>query len=128
MTSLMTILALYGLLCLLTILLQVLAAAGQVGLAPLAGNRDDMPALTGLAARLDKAQLNSAIAMALVAPPLLILNTAGVTAGAALLAAQLFLIARIAYLVIFALGVPWLRTAAWLVGFAMTAWLYLMVL
>ncbi len=122
------ILALYGLLVMLIILVQVLAAAGQVGLAPLASNREGMPPLTGLAARMDRVQMNSVVAMALFAPPVLILAQAEAAPAGAVTAAWVFLLARAAYAVVFALGIPWLRTLIWLVGFAMTAWLYLLAL
>ena len=127
MTSLTSILALYGLLVMLTILLQVLLTAGQVPLPELAGNREDMPHVDGAAGRLDRAQKNSVIAMALFAPPVLILS-AGEVSASALLAAQVFLLARVVYVVVYALGIPWVRTLAWLAGFIMTGWLYLMVL
>ena len=96
------------------------------GFTPLVGNREDMPDLTGAAFRLDQAQLNSVVAMALFAPAVIILQTSGITGGNALLAAQIFLIARFFYLIIYWAGIPWARTLVWLVGFLMTLWLYLM--
>jgi uncharacterized MAPEG superfamily protein len=126
MSDLLTILALYGLLVVVTILAQVLAALPQVGLVTLARNRDDMPELTGLAGRMLRAVDNSVVAMALFAPAVLILTHQGEVAASALLAAQIFLLARLAYVVVFAVGIPWARTGVWTLGFLATLWLYLL--
>ncbi|WP_375174502.1 MAPEG family protein [Pseudooceanicola sp.] len=126
--TLTTILAIYGIVVLATILLQVLAAAQKLDFSQLAGNRESLPSLTGLAGRLDRAQMNSVVALALVAPAILILAQMPETPGSATLAATLFLLARIAYVVIYAMGIAYLRTIVWLVGFAMTLWLYLLAL
>jgi uncharacterized MAPEG superfamily protein len=125
MSTELGILGLYGLAVIVTILLQVLAAQAQVGLAMLVKPRDDMPRLTGVAGRMERAQLNSIVAMALFAPAILILAQKGMTTGTTLLAAQIFLIARIAYVVVYAMGLPWARTLIWLVGFLATAYLYI---
>ena len=79
MSSLTTILALYGIVVLVTILIQVTAAAQKFDLSQLAGNRESLPSLTGTAGRLDRAQANSVVAMALFAPPVLMLTAKGQT-------------------------------------------------
>ena len=128
MSTEMSILALYGLLVAITILVQVLAAAGQVGLAELAKPRDDMPKLTGTAGRLDRAQLNSVIALAMFAPAVLMLNAQTALTAGTLLAAQIFLAARVVYLIVYITGTPWIRTLAWVVGFLVTVWFYILAL
>jgi len=128
MYTLLGTLALYGLIVMITILAQVLAAARQLTPAQLASNRDDLPPLTGPAFRMDRAQMNSVVALALFAPVVLILHLTGEEEGFALFLAQLFVLARVAYVVLYALGIPWLRTAAWLLGFGATFWLYLLAL
>ena len=128
MSSELSILALAGLWTMVTILIQALAALGRVGLVALANPRDDLGPLDGVAGRLDRAQINSVIAIALFAPAVLILAVQGVSTGGTLLATQLFLIARIVYVPIYAVGVPWLRTGVWVTGFLATAYLYVMVL
>ena len=110
MGSELGILGLYGLVVIITILAQVGAAQAQVGLEMLVKPRDDMPKLTGIAGRLERAQLNSIVAMALFAPAVLILQMKGLATPGTLLTAQVFLIARIAYVPIYAAGVPWVRT------------------
>lgn len=124
MSSVYTILAWYGLLMIVTILVQVSAAFLQVGNAALLSAREDMPKLTGMAGRLDRAQMNNVVAMAMFAPAIFLL---GENAGQSdvLLAAQIFLAARIVYVLVYATSVNGIRTASWLVGFGATAYLYL---
>ena len=127
-SSELSILSLYGLLVLLTLVLQVLPAMAQVGLPKLAGPRDDMPRLTGMAGRLSRCLDNSVVALALFAPAVLSLVLQEATTATTLLACQVFLVARLLYVPIYAAGIPWLRTLVWAVGFVMTAWLYLIAL
>lgn len=119
------ILGLYGLLCLLTILVQAMAAHTQVGTALLLSDRSEMPKLTGMAGRLDRAQANSVVALALVAPAVLSLAQKGVTGGSTLLAAQVFLAMRVVYVFSYAFKINGIRSLAWSIGFFATAWLYL---
>ena len=130
MSSELSILALYGLLVIITILLNVLTATGQVGLMTLGGARDNMAPLTGLAGRVARTLDNSVVAMALFAPAVLILAAKdGFTSGT-LLAAQIFIIARVLFVPIyaFAIPVPFLRTIVWMAGFLATAFLFLAAL
>ena len=89
-----TILAAYGLLVMLTILLQVLGGAQQLSLGYLLSSRDEDRSMTGMTARLKRALDNSIVAMALFAPAVLILEMLDRTNATSLLAAQVFLIAR----------------------------------
>ncbi|MGC1496896.1 MAG: MAPEG family protein [Sulfitobacter sp.] len=123
-----TLLAAYGLLVLLTILLQVLGTTRQLSMGYLLSSRDEGRSTTGVTARLERALNNSITAMALFAPAILILVVLDRTSSASLLAAQVFLIARIIYLVVYALGIPAIRTLSWLAGFATTAMLYFLAL
>ena len=125
MASELGILGLYGLWVIVTILVQVLTAQAQVGLEMLVKPRDDIPPLTGVAGRMQRAQLNAVVALALFAPAVLMLDAKGLTSGGTLLAAQAFLVARVLYVPFYAFGWPWVRTLVWLVGFTATAWLYL---
>jgi uncharacterized MAPEG superfamily protein len=128
MSSELSILALYGLVVMVTILAQVLSASGQVGLSMLAKAREDMPPLVGIAGRLDRAQINSIVALALFAPAVLALHAQGGSTPGTFLAAQIFLFARVLYALFYAVGTPWLRTGAWIVAFLATGYLYVMAL
>lgn len=125
MSTELGILGIYGLVTVATILIQVLAALPQVGLMAMFTPRDDFPKLTGVAGRLDRAQLNSVIALAMFAPAVLILAHKGITTPTTLLCAQIFLVARILYVLLYAAGIPVARTLVWTIGFAATAWLYI---
>jgi uncharacterized MAPEG superfamily protein len=124
MTSELTLLALYGIFTLLTIAAQATAAMAQVGTAMMMKSREDMPALTGLAGRMDRAQANAITALALITPAILILAQKGVSTPTTILAAQVFLAARVAYVLTYAMGIAGLRTLVWTVGVAATLVLY----
>ena len=124
MSSEIGILGLYGLVTILTILIQVTVAGMQVGPLALFYPRDDQK-LTGIAARLDRAQANAVVALALLAPAILILALNGLSTPATLLAAKIFLVARILYVPAYAFGIPGARTLVWGIGFAATAYLYI---
>jgi len=123
-----TILIAYGLLVMITILLQVMGAMTQLSMGYLMSSRDDNRGTRGMVARIERALNNSIIAMTLFAPAVLILEVLNKTNATTLLAAQVFMIARIIYLPVYALGVPAVRTLAWLAGFLATAVLYLQAL
>lgn len=125
MASELEVLGFYGLFVVAVMIAQVLAAVGQVGLSTLASSRDAMPELVGVAGRLNRALNNSIVAMALFAPAILILEVAGKTTAATLLAAQVFLAALVGYVLIYSLGAPWLRTLIWSVGALATIYLYI---
>ncbi len=127
MTPELTSLAYYGGLVLLTILVQVLAALQQVGLPALAGNREGL-VLTGMALRLERATANSLFALALIAPPVILLHPTTATTDVVGQIMLVFLLARVVYVLLYALGIAWVRTIVWLVGFGCTAVLYAMVL
>ncbi len=123
-----TILIAYGLLVMITILLQVMGAMTQLSMGYLMSSRDDNRGTRGMVARIERALNNSIVAMTLFAPAVLILEVLNKTNATTLLAAQVFMIARIIYLPVYALGVPAVRTLAWLAGFLATAVLYLQAL
>ncbi len=123
-----TILAAYGLLVMATIFLQVLGGMQQLSLGYLMSARDETRSVTGMTGRLKRALDNSIVAMTLFAPAILILVILDRTSPATLLAAQVFLIARVIYLPVYAFGIPAIRTLVWLVGFAATAILYFLAL
>ncbi len=97
-------------------LVAAMGANLQVGLSKLAGNREDMPALTGWAGRARRAHLNMLENLVLFAALVLVAHAAGKTSDMTALGAQLFFWARLAYAIIYVAGIPWLRTAVWFVS------------
>ncbi|MBW4709694.1 MAPEG family protein [Roseobacter sp. YSTF-M11] len=123
-----TILALYGLLVILTLILQATGTMTQLGMGYLLSSRDEERSVSGIAARLDRALNNSVTAMVLFAPAVLLLVVTDSTSNASLLAAQVFLIARLVYLPAYALRITGVRSLAWTVGIVATIALYLLAL
>lgn len=126
MSSELNILALYGILVIVTIVIQVLLAIPQLGLQYLASARDDERAVDGVPGRALRCVQNSVVAMALLAPAILILDAKGNFTADTLFAAQIFLVVRLLYVPLYLVGTPWLRTGVWMVGALATLWLYLM--
>ena len=99
---------------------QMLVAVGgatlQVGLPALAGNREGLAPFTGWAGRAQRAHHNMLENLALFAVLVLVAVAAHKTNSTTLAGAQVFLWARVAYAVIYLIGIPWLRTAVWTVS------------
>lgn len=102
-------------------LVQLFVAASlstaQRGLAWNAGPRDGVPlALTGVAARMDRAMHNFLETFPFfVAAVLAVAVLQRANAGTAL-GAQLYFWGRVAYVPLYAAGIPYLRTIAWAVS------------
>jgi uncharacterized MAPEG superfamily protein len=97
-------------------LIAVSGATLQVGLPKLASNRDNMPVLTGWVGRADRAHHNMLENLVLFAALVLIAVVSNKTSSTTLLGAQLFFWARVAYAVVYLIGIPWLRTGVWFVS------------
>ncbi|EAQ98860.1 MAPEG family protein [Congregibacter litoralis] len=80
-------------------------------------NRDNLPDATPLGGRAERAANNSIEALILFVPLALTAQAAGM-AEAATLGATVFFWARVAYLPIYLVGIPYLRSLVWGVGVA----------
>jgi uncharacterized MAPEG superfamily protein len=115
-------------LCFVQVLIAASGANTQVGLTTLAGNREDLPDMVGWAGRARRAHLNMIENLVLFAALVLIAAVAGKANATTAMGAMIFFWARLAYAVIYLIGIPWLRTLAWFVGvigMAMIAWVLL---
>lgn len=108
---------------------QVLIAAAlanqSVGLTTLAGNREGLGEMPGLAGRARRAHLNMIENMVVFVTLVLIATVGGKANAMTAMGAMIFFWARLAYAVIYLIGIPWLRTLAWFVsviGMVMIAW------
>lgn len=128
MSSELTILGLYGLLIIVTILIEVMLAIPQYGMAYMQSSRDENVPPAGTAGRATRTVLNCAIGMALFAPAILILAQKEAFTATTLLLAQVFLGARVVYVVVYLMGIPLIRTLAFVVSLLATGVLYLMAL
>jgi uncharacterized MAPEG superfamily protein len=97
-------------------LVSVLFANAQLGTGMLAGNREDLPALIGFAGRALRAHRNMLESLPLFIALVLVAQVAGKTNGATLTGCELFFWGRLAHWVIYVIGIPWLRTIAWIVS------------
>jgi uncharacterized MAPEG superfamily protein len=103
-------------LALVQMLVAVLGATGQVGLPRLAGNREDLPELTGWAGRARRAHLNMLESLAVFAIVVLVAHVAGRANEMTALGAQVFFWGRVAYAIVYMIGLPWVRTLTWAVS------------
>lgn len=103
-------------LCVVQMLVSVLLYTPQVGLPALAGNREGLTPPTGMADRAIRAHRNMLENLVPFAALVLMAAIAGRANEMTALGATLFFWARLAYAVIFVIGIPWLRTGVWLVS------------
>jgi uncharacterized MAPEG superfamily protein len=92
-------------------------STAQRGLAWNAGPRDEAPLpLTGVAGRLDRALRNFAETFPFFAVGVLMLALLQRSTAESTLGAQLYFWARVAYVPVYAAGIPYLRTLIWAVA------------
>ncbi|MBI1360805.1 MAG: hypothetical protein GC155_11060 [Alphaproteobacteria bacterium] len=100
---------------------QILLPAGartlQYGLPWNAGPRDEaVPPPNKLAGRLDRAEKNLFETLPLFIGAVLVAHLAGVETGRIALGAWIYFWARVVYVPIYALGIPYVRTLVWIVS------------
>ena len=103
----------------MTLVLAAIATSGatlEVGLPRLAGNRENMPEMSGWAGRAARAHGNMLENLVLFAILVLTARAANIGNSTTLLGAQLFFWARVAHAILYIAGIPWLRTGAWAVS------------
>ena len=103
----------------LTLVLAVIAVSGatlEVGLPRLAGNRENMPEMSNWAGRAARTHRNMLENLVLFAILVFAARLVNISNAMTLLGAQLFFWGRLAHAIIYVIGIPWLRTAAWLVS------------
>ena len=120
-------LCMYGLVVVGATLIQQLTSIFNVGLMPVFGSREGIH-FTGMTGRLERAILNCAIAMALIVPPSIALGVMEMSNANTVLAVQIFLWSRIAYIIAYGVGIMGIRSAAWVTSLLCTLYLYYVVL
>lgn len=127
-TDELSILIVYGLVTALLLGAKLTGMMTQLDMGYLLSSRDEHRTLEGMLGRADRALSNSITALALFAPPILVLGLKDNFTGESLLAAQVFLAARIVYVPAYVFGIRGVRTAVWLAGFLATILLYFLAL
>jgi uncharacterized MAPEG superfamily protein len=103
----------------LTFVQVVIAALGantEVGLPTLAGNREDLPPITGWAGRAQRAHRNMLESLPLFIALVLVAHLSNRANGISVLGEQLFFWARLVYAIVYIVGVPWVRTLLWAIS------------
>jgi len=109
-------------------LIAVVGAMLQAGLPALAGNREGMHEPAGWAGRAARAHRNMLENLVLFAALVLVVSVAGRSNGMTVLGAQLFVWGRLAYAVVYLLGLPWLRTLVWVLSMIGLVLMFLQVI
>jgi uncharacterized MAPEG superfamily protein len=112
----LTLLAWSAILAIVHMFITVQALVNQKGLMAAFGNRENLPELAGWGGRAQRANVNMAQNLVVFAALVLAAVAVGKTNDMTLLGAQLFFWARVAYAVCYLGGIPYLRTASWLVS------------
>lgn len=107
-----------AILALVQMVVAVLGAQSQVSLPVLAGNREGMPALTGWASRAARAHMNLLESLVVFAVFVLVGHATNHFNATTALGANLFFWGRLAYAIVYIVGIPWLRTLIWAVSVA----------
>ena len=123
MTMELYYLILFALLIIATIFTQQISSIFSEGLLPLFGSREGLK-FNGLTGRLERSITNSAISMAIILPPVLAIQITESSTPSGILAMQIFLGARLLYVLSYAFSVSGLRSAAWVTGMLCTLWLF----
>lgn len=119
MTPTLKAVALMAIITWLAILLASLICAKAwtpSGLMVAFGNREGLAEATGFAGRAKRAANNTLENFVLFAAIALVAHASGNTSPKIAAGAELFVWARLAYIPIYWLGIPFLRTASWAVG------------
>ena len=119
MTTELTYLALTLVLALIQIFLPAGARTGEFGSKWNAGARDHTPASTRpLTGRLERAQANLYETLPLFIGAVLIADVANRTGALTVWGAAFYFWARVVYVPLYALGIPYVRSLVWLVSLA----------
>ena len=114
----LTMLMWASILYVLQVLLGALAADLKNGMAWGLGNRENIPALEGWGGRAQRAYVNMAENLLPFACLVLIAYSLGRTGELSVLGAEIFLISRLAYAVLYVAGIKVLRSLAYFGGLA----------
>ena len=113
----------YALSVILMLIVQSYLATQQHGIKILAERREHIT-LTGIAGRSDRAVKNSIVSLVFVLPAVMALVSIGQSSTGAVIALQIFLVARILYFVAYLFSITWVRSCLWWAGTICIFYLY----
>jgi uncharacterized MAPEG superfamily protein len=111
------LLALSAALCLALTVPYSLALILKLGIPVMVGNREDFPALEGWVGRARRAHANMVENLVPFAALIIVAAVTGKFGQGTAIGAQLFFWGRVAHAGAYIAGVPWLRTAAFLISY-----------
>lgn len=114
----LTMLALSAVLCVLQVLPYTNGVAVRFGLATAAGNRENVPPLTGWLGRARRAHANMIENLIPFTALVLVAQAGGKFGAATALGSQLFFYGRLAHAIVYIAGIAYLRTLVWAVSVA----------
>lgn len=106
---------------------SVAGSGGHRDVAWLLGPRDDPRPVTGQAARLSRAYANFLETFPLFAVATIVVVMAGKTGSQATFGAWLYVLGRLAYVPLYAMGLPVVRTVAWTASMIGIVWIIVVV-
>lgn len=112
-------------LVLIQMVLQASAGFLANGFMGLAGSRDDEVLATGIGGRFERAYYNMLETFPVFVALVLIIQVTESWTSTSALAVQLYFWARVAYLPLYIIGIPFIRTIVWvisMIGIIMLAW------
>lgn len=98
------------------------------GLVDAVGYPDDPKPLAAWAERMKKAHYNAVENLVLFAPLVLMLHALGISNETTVMACTVYFWARVVHYVVYTLGIPWLRTLTFTVGWVCIAALILQLI
>lgn len=118
MSQELTLLAWSAALTFFQMLIAASAAATQLGLLPLVGNREYLPPLEGWAGRAQRAHRNMLESLVLFAIVVIMADITSRENEWTALGAEIFFWSRLAYAIVYIAGLPWVRTVVWMISVA----------
>jgi uncharacterized MAPEG superfamily protein len=112
----LTMLALSAVLCVVLVLPYTNGITLKYGVGAAAGNREDVPPLTGWIGRSRRAHANMVENLIPFTALVLTAQAAGKFGALTALGAQLFFYARLVHAAVYIVGIPYLRTLVWIVS------------
>jgi uncharacterized MAPEG superfamily protein len=106
---------------------SVAGSGGHRDVAWLLGPRDDPRPVTGQAARLSRAYANFLETFPLFAVATIVAIMAGKTGTQATFGAWLYVLGRLAYVPLYAMGLPVVRTVAWTASMIGIVWIIVVI-
>ena len=102
----------------------ILAGVGEYGLLNALKMTNDQSGLPAWAKRCHRAHMNMIENLAPFAALVLVLNLSGKADSATIITCSVFVLARFAHVLIYILGIPYLRTASFTIGWAACVYLF----